>query len=371
MLYNVYQKALPGLAFIALLSYSCANTVPKKTNVLNRRPATNHTVKTSQQKSTSAPKQTVFTKPEQVTKNARNDVDAAPPVVKQAPTKYVPFEDSNADIDPNSLGYRSPQFFSYKADSLQRTYSRRIYSENIQTIINQISETPDSKTNPAVNASKWYAAIDFNIRKPNFVVLHHTAESSAEQTLFTFSLQRPENRKSSAHYVISRDGTVYQMLNDYVRSWHAGASKWGNITDMNSCSLGIEIDNNGTTDTYSDAQINSLIKLLDYLKDKYDIPTANFVAHSDIAPGRKFDPSKYFPWKRLADAGFGYWYNANALKEPPADFNALLALRVIGYDIRDQAKAISAFKLHYIQNDTSPTLSDYDKKVLYNIYLKY
>src|SRR5690606_1804721 len=155
---------------------------------------------------------------------------------------------------------------------------------------------------------------------------------------------------TSAHYVVGRDGVVYQMLNDYVRAWHAGNGKWGNVTDMNSCSLGIEIDNNGS-EPFSDSQISSLIKLLDFLKDKYGIPQGNFIAHSDLAPARKSDPSKHFPWKRLADAGFGYWYDAYNMAEPPADFNSLLALRVIGYDISNQAAAIKAFKLHYIQTD--------------------
>lgn len=160
------------------------------------------------------------------------------------------------------------------------------------------------------------------------------------------------------------------MLNDYVRSWHAGASKWGNITDMNSCSLGIEIDNNGKDDIFTDAQINALVTLLSYLKEQYKIPQTNFIAHSDIAPGRKEDPGILFPWKKLADAGFGYWYDDN-LKEPPPDFNTSWALRVIGYDISDPSKAIQAFKRHYLLKADTSGLTDYDKKVLYNVALKY
>lgn len=360
------KKALPALALLVICA--CGTKPPQKTNVLNRNPPKNNTAKKPAISPNNPPSQTVFTKPEQITRNNRTENVPEPTNVNtdRQPITYTPSETANSGAN----SYRSAGWFLQKTDSLQRIYAVSDYNKNIQTIVDQITAIPSSRRNPAVNADKWYAAIDFNIRKPNFVVLHHTAQESAEQTLFTFSVRRP-GRESSAHYVIARDGTVHQMLNDYVRSWHAGNSKWGNITDMNSCSLGIEIDNNGTTDRYSDAQITSLLKLLTFLKKEYGIPQANFIGHSDIAPGRKTDPSKYFPWKRLADAGFGYWYDPNNLPTPPADFNALLALRVIGYDLKNQAEAIGAFKLHYIQNDDSKTLTDYDKKVLYSIYRNY
>src|SRR5688572_33331498 len=69
---------------------------------------------------------------------------------------------------------------------------------------------------------------NFNLRKPNFVIIHHTAQNSCEQTLRTFTLTRTS---VSAHYVICKDGTLHQMLNDYFRAWHGGISKWGNLTD--------------------------------------------------------------------------------------------------------------------------------------------
>jgi N-acetylmuramoyl-L-alanine amidase len=321
----------------------------KKTNVLTQK------------------QQTTAAKTEQVGPEQAN------PPGKEATTRYSshpPFKTNYPNIDASKLIYRSPEYFLYKADSLQSNYARQAYFKNLDTIIAQLSATPDDKRNPAVNTDQWYAAIDFNIRKPNFVILHHTAQDNVAQTLFTFSLPRP-GRESSAHYVIAKDGKTYQMLNDYVRSWHAGASKWGNITDMNSCSLGIEIDNNGKDDAFTDAQINALILLLRYLKDQYKIPQSNFLAHSDIAPARKEDPGILFPWKKLADAGFGYWYDVNNLKEPPPDFNTIWALRLIGYDISDPSKAIQAFKLHYLLVANANTLTDYDKKVLYTVALKY
>lgn len=211
----------------------------------------------------------------------------------------------------------------------------------------------------------WAGAVHFNLRKPNYVVIHHTAQDSLEQTLRTFTVPHSE---VSAHYVIGRDGEVYQMLNDYVRGWHAGAGKWGSVTDLNSVSLGIELDNNGS-EPFSEAQLYSLLNVLDTLKRKYNIPTANFIAHSDIAPGRKVDPSAHFPWKRLAERGFGLWPD-EPLATPPEHFNAVDALRIIGYDTTNLEAAIKAFKLHYIQSDVSPTLTDHDLCVLYNLYLK-
>ncbi|WP_432710672.1 N-acetylmuramoyl-L-alanine amidase [Pedobacter sp.] len=217
----------------------------------------------------------------------------------------------------------------------------------------------------AENQQSFVGTVNFGIRKPNFVILHHTAQNSLDQTIKTFTLARTQ---VSAHYVVSRDGRVVQMLNDYLRANHAGVGRWGNDTDLNSSSIGIELDNNGS-EPWPDAQINSLIALLGTLKKKYNIPTANFIAHSDIAPRRKPDPSN-FPWKVIAKKGYGLWYD-DVLTMPPADFNAEQALRIIGYDISDLSAAIIAFKRHFVQIDITPTLTPADKLILYNLYFKY
>jgi len=208
-------------------------------------------------------------------------------------------------------------------------------------------------------------SVNFGIRKPNFVIIHHTAQGSLDETIKTFILTRTA---VSAHYVVSRDGRVVQMVNDYLRAQHAGLGKWGNDTDLNSSSIGIELDNNGD-EPYSDAQIKSLMGLLATLKKKYNIPTANFIGHADIAPKRKPDPNK-FPWKVLADKGFGLWYD-QVLKMPPATFDPVLALRIIGYDTSNLAAAVTAFKRHFVQTDIKPTITPTDKLILYNLYTKY
>ncbi|WP_433901814.1 N-acetylmuramoyl-L-alanine amidase [Sphingobacterium puteale] len=210
-------------------------------------------------------------------------------------------------------------------------------------------------------------AIHYDVRKPNFVIIHHTAQDSVAQTIKTFQIPRT---KVSSHYVIGRNGEIIQMLNDYVRSWHAGVAKWGSIVDMNSCSIGIELDNNGR-EPFPDAQINSLMTVLDTLKSRYLIPDNNFIGHADIAPSRKNDPSVFFPWKKLAERGFGIWYDEGQLITPPDSFNARDALKIIGYDTSNLKAAIVAFKRKFIVRDTTPELTVYDKSVLYNIYKKY
>lgn len=247
--------------------------------------------------------------------------------------------------------------------------SEKVYKSQIDSLLDiaKIKDTvmlADSAGNKI--PSEFVSTVNFNLRKPNYVIIHHTAQDSMRQTLNTFTLVRTQ---VSAHYVVGRDGKVYHMLNDYLRSWHAGLSKWGSVTDMNSCSIGIELDNNGL-EPFQDAQIKSLILLLAKLKKAYNIPTANFIGHSDIAPPRKTDPSAFFPWQKLAQNGFGFWSD-DVLELAPENFDSTMALRIIGYDTRDLPAAIIAFKRHFIQSNLSPQLSQLDLNVLYNVYKKY
>ena len=247
--------------------------------------------------------------------------------------------------------------------------TEKVYKEKAKGFSNTILATPpEGQLYDSINASnqQWIGSVNFGIRKPNFVVIHHTAQDSLNQTIKTFHSAKAG---TSAHYVIGRDGKVVHMVNDYLRANHAGVSKWGKDTDLNSSSIGIELDNNGIGDVWQDAQINSLLKLLATLKKTYNIPTANFIGHADIAPGRKNDP-KNFPWKRLADKGFGFWYD-EVLKNPPADFDTEKALKYIGYNTANLPAAIEAFKIHFIQSDITKTLTPVDILVLYNIYTKY
>lgn len=209
--------------------------------------------------------------------------------------------------------------------------------------------------------------VNFDLRKPNFVIIHHTAQNSCAQTLKTFTVERS---KVSAHYVICKDGTVHHMLNDYLRAWQAGISKWGNNTDINSSSIGIELDNNGF-EPFAEPQLMSLLTLLDTLKKKYAIPAGNFIGHSDIAPRRKVDPNVFFPWQRLADRGFGWWYDDTTNVVVPPSFDHLVALRLVGYDLADTTAAIRAFRRHFLQDTLGRVLTAPDDKVLYQLMKKY
>ena len=223
------------------------------------------------------------------------------------------------------------------------------------------------ESDSVIQAPYFVGTTNFNLRKPNFVIIHHTAQNSCEETLKTFTTDKTQ---VSAHYVICKDGTICHMLNDYLRAWQAGISKWGNLTDLNSSSIGIELDNNGF-EPFSEMQIRSLLVLLDTLKTNYSIPTANFIGHADIAPGRKVDPSVYFPWEQLAGRGFGFWYGDTTLITVPADFNHFEALRLMGYNIKDTTAAIRSFKLHFAKDTLSRVLNPTDEKILYDLSRKY
>jgi N-acetylmuramoyl-L-alanine amidase len=215
--------------------------------------------------------------------------------------------------------------------------------------------------------SGWIGTVNFDLRKPNFVIIHHTAQAGCPATLHTFTISQS---KVSAHYLICRDGTVHHLLSDYLRAWQAGLSKWGNNTDINSSSIGIELDNNGF-EAFPDAQMNSLLILLDTLKAKYNIPVQNFIGHGDVAPGRKVDPSWHFSWKLLADHGFGLWYDDTAAIVLPVAFDPLQGLRNIGYSMKDTMAVIAAFKRHWLQDSVYAPLDSTADKIIYNLSGKF
>ena len=247
--------------------------------------------------------------------------------------------------------------------------TNRFYKKQAKQLANNLKPVPNKLLlDSAIMPVYAVATTNFDLRKPNFVIIHHTAQNSCEQTLKTFTLERT---KVSAHYVICKDGTIHHMLNDYLRAWQAGVSKWGNFTDINSSSIGIELDNNGN-EPFPEAQITSLMKLLDTLKNHYSIPTANFIGHADVAPGRKNDPSHYFPWQTLSQRGFGLWYDTTAVVVPDY-FNATQALRIIGYNVKDTLAAIRSFKIHFVPQDTVliKSLTDDDRKILFDLERRY
>jgi N-acetylmuramoyl-L-alanine amidase len=245
--------------------------------------------------------------------------------------------------------------------------TNKSYKKQVKAFAKLLTEYPVKDSAGLSYAAEWVGTTNFSMRRPNFVIIHHTAQNSCEQTLKTFTTK--DSRAVSAHYVICKDGTVHHMLNDLLRAHQAGISKWGNTTDLNSSSIGIELDNNGF-ESFSEAQINSLLTLLDRLKNAYSIPASNFIGHGDIAPTRKNDPNWRFPWKLLSEKGFGNWYDNAANVALPDNFNRLQALRIVGFDIKDTNAAIIGFKRHWLQ-DTTKGLNTEQLKVLYQLSKKY
>ena len=279
--------------------------------------------------------------------------DTASVAVNSAPQNNTDFVSA---VSPNAAAY------------VDSAYANYTYKAMAAAFADTIAENPNENDISLDYANDFVGSTNFNMRKPNFVIIHHTAQDSVNQTLRTFTLAVTQ---VSAHYVIGRDGSIHHMVNDYLRAWHAGGGKWGNVTDMNSCSVGIELDNNGY-EPFTDAQINSLLQVLESLKKRFAIPAANFIGHADFAPVRKDDPDVYFPWKMLAQHGFGLWWDDTTGVQVPENFDCLQALRIIGYDVSDSAKAIIAFRRHFCGTDSADgTLSPQEQKILFCLYKKY
>ncbi len=251
--------------------------------------------------------------------------------------------------------------YTIACNTFQYRETNQFYKHQTKQLIKEIKAEPypivDSIN--SIAAPTWVGTTNFDLRKPNFVIIHHTAQNSCDQTLRTFTLERT---KVSAHYVICKDGTVHHMLNDYMRAWHGGIAKWGNNTDINSSSIGIEIDNNGF-EPFEPKQIESLLNLLSILKNKYKIPEANFIGHGDIAPKRKVDPNINFPWALLAQKGYGVWFEPNPNIILQNSLSIPYALALVGYDVKDSTAAKLAFKRHFRQDSTA-NITDADKSVL-------
>lgn len=194
----------------------------------------------------------------------------------------------------------------------------------------------------------WAASPNHDARRAILIVLHATEQESAQASLDTLRT-RNAGGPVSAHYLIGRDGHLYQLVADDARAWHAGPGRWGTITDVNSASIGIELDNDGGA-PFPDVQIDRLLGLLDDLTTRLRIPRTQVIAHADLAPTRKVDPGPRFPWRRLAEAGFGAWPQP-PLSDPPPGFDAWLALRAIGYALDDRAATLRAFRRHFRAGD--------------------
>jgi len=142
---------------------------------------------------------------------------------------------------------------------------------------------------------------------PDMIVLHYTGMPDNQAAIR--KLCNPTS-EVSAHYVVLQDGYIVQLVAESRRSWHAGMASWAGETDINSCSIGIEIANPGHDHGYPSfpkRQIAAVTALCRSIFTRHQIAAGRVLAHSDVAPTRKQDPGEKFPWKVLADSGIGLW----------------------------------------------------------------
>jgi len=139
------------------------------------------------------------------------------------------------------------------------------------------------------------------------LVLHYTGMTRTDAALDRLC---DPDASVSAHYLIDEEGTVYRLVPEQRRAWHAGVSEWAGDTDINDRSLGIELSNPGHEFGYRpfhEAQMAALEHLAGEIVRRHPIPARRVLGHSDIAPSRKQDPGEFFDWRRLAAAGIGLW----------------------------------------------------------------
>tara|TARA_Y100001970_G_scaffold280978_1_gene390848 strand:+ start:1955 stop:2668 length:714 start_codon:yes stop_codon:yes gene_type:complete len=208
-----------------------------------------------------------------------------------------------------------------------------------------------------------------------YVIFHYTGMQSTIESLNRLIKKR---FKVSAHYLIDRSGKIFQLVDDLKVSWHAGKSKWKNISNLNKFSIGIELQNKGHNlgyQKFSKVQIRQLVKLSLIIKKKYNIKKENFLGHSDIAPLRKIDPGEKFPWEHLNKKGMGIWYkklNLNNSKKHKNNLRPVFfkRLKKIGYRYFSLSKkkrsdqiVIKAFQRKFLPNKVSGRIDEKTFKI--------
>ncbi|MGH6683500.1 MAG: peptidoglycan recognition protein family protein [Pseudolabrys sp.] len=204
-------------------------------------------------------------------------------------------------------------------------------------------------------------------RVPDMILLHYTGMQSGEAALTWLCTAES---KVSSHYVVFEDGRIVQCVPEESRAWHAGVSSWAGETDINSCSIGIEIVNPGHEFGYRNyplRQIAAVISLCrSILTRRGPINSGRILAHSDVAPGRKQDPGEKFPWELLSESNIGHWVRPAPLNldgaalRPGERGDAVMrlqrALRGYGYGIEETgdyddatSEVITAFQRHFRQ----------------------
>ncbi|MFA8385214.1 MAG: N-acetylmuramoyl-L-alanine amidase [Pelagibaca sp.] len=193
--------------------------------------------------------------------------------------------------------------------------------------------------------------------RPDLIVLHYTAMNCAEKARDWLC---HADAQVSAHYVLAPDGTIWHLVDEADRAWHAGAGAWGPVKDVNSRSIGIEIDNTGST-PFAARQMDALESLVAGIMERHMIPPERVIGHSDMAPGRKIDPGARFDWLRLARQGLSIWPEATGA----GDFTA--NARRFGYTADVPLETLlQSFRLRFRPAVTGP-LDDTDRAIMANL----
>ena len=162
----------------------------------------------------------------------------------------------------------------------------------------------------------------------------------------------------SAHYLVGRDGQLWQLVDEARRAWHAGTGSWQGRTDVNSRSIGIELDNTGRH-PFPEPQMRVLEALVSEIRARWGIPAEGVIGHSDMAPGRKFDPGRWFDWGRLEGAGLA---RPCCNAPPPAEVSSDAFRRVAraaGYTAPvDTETLLAAVRLRYRPCATGPLCAE-------------
>lgn len=176
-------------------------------------------------------------------------------------------------------------------------------------------------------------------RMPDMILLHYTGMLDAQAAVQRLCSQ---DSKVSSHYVAFEDGRIIQCVPESERAWHAGAAYWAGETDINSCSIGIEMANPGHEFGYPDfpsRQIAAVIALCRGIIARRGIRPDRILAHSDVAPARKQDPGEKFPWRLLSDSAVGLWVAPAPLDEDPAP----LSVGASGDAVRELQENLAAY----------------------------
>lgn len=183
--------------------------------------------------------------------------------------------------------------------------------------------------------------------RPSLIVIHYTAMDSHEAARARLCDPAAE---VSAHWLISRHGAAEALVDEAQRAWHAGAGEWAGVADVNSQSIGIELDNRGDH-PFAEPQMAALEQLLGGIMARWSIPPQRVIGHSDMAPDRKSDPGPRFDWRRLAHLGLSVWPQPAGAGRAP-DFAPLA--RRFGYPASDEATLLRAFRWRFRPFATGP-----------------